>query len=125
MKLMRSNLYSFLRPVRLFVATIVCSLLLFTQALPAFSVSLPDGNPVAPKSDIRSGEANLTQIEKKSQEAVLSDPYSLRKEQKETNPGLNADQGSADKEKMSTPENSQDAVSIEQRVKEGLEKITK
>lgn len=120
MKSLRINLSTWIRPVRLFLASCVCALLLFSYAYPAYSAT----KTTAPKSDLTEGEAHLTTIEKKSAEAVLSDPYGMRKEQAESNPGLNVDQGDADKDKMKTPETSKGFESIEQKVEKALEKVT-
>lgn len=118
MKSLRFNLSALLRAVRLVLVVCVCAVLVFSQALPAYS------DTKAPKSDPRGGEANLLDIELKSQEAVLDKPYGLEKTQKEANKGINEIQGDADIEKMKTPENSQGAESVEQKFKEALESVT-
>lgn len=116
MKSLRFNLSAWVRPVRVLLAAFVCALVLFSQAMPAYS---------SPKSSSpTSGEANLLKIEKEAQEAVLEDPYSLDKTQKKANEGLNEIQGSADLDKMKRPENSQGTQSIEQKVQKALEKVT-
>lgn len=113
MKSISLNLSAWLRPVRLLLTACICALLLFSQALPAS----------AAKSSPTGGEANLTKIEKKAQEAVLSDPYSLEKQQAETNPGLNEIQGTADVNEMKRPDNTRQGVeSVEEKVQEALEK---
>ena len=115
MKSFRFQLPAWLRPVRLVLAACVCALLVFTYVTPAYS---------APTSSPKDGEVNLTNIERKSQEAVLKDPLSLKETQTEANKGLNEIQGDADKDKMKRPENTQGVESIEQKVQESLEKVT-
>lgn len=114
---MRFNLSGLLRPIRLAIAAVFCAVLMLSFALPAYSANPPASNP-------REGEANLLTIEKKSQEAVLSNPYDLNKQIKETNPGLNEVQGTADIEKMKRPGNtSEDVKSVEGIIGKTLEKV--
>lgn len=115
----RFNL-SNLRPVRFLVAACVCALLLLSNALPAFSDPV---NPTANRTSPQQGEANLQSIEKEAQKAVLKDPYSRSETQAKANEGLNEIQGAADIDQMSRPENSQDAISVEDKSKNFLEGI--
>ena len=111
------NLSGLMRPVRFLIAGFICALLLFSNALPAFSAT----------SKPTEGEANLTEIERKSQEAVAGkSPYDfdINKQQEETHPGLNEIQGTADIDKMKRPENTQGVKSIEEKVEDALEGIT-
>ena len=120
MRSIRFNL-SALRPVRFLVAVCVCALLVFSYAFPAYSDPVNvTGNQSAPQE----GEAQLRSIEKGAQDAVLEDPYSREKTQSKANPGLNEIQGTADVNKMRRPENSQDAISDEDKSKNFLEAIT-
>lgn len=114
MKSIRLNLSALIRPLRVVVAACVCAFLLFTAAAPAYSA-----NASHPKS----GEANLLDIERKSQEAVLEDPYNLKETQKEANKGLNEIQGDSDFNQMKRPENST-GQSIEGKIEKALEKVT-
>ena len=118
MKSFRFQLPAWLRPVRLVLAACVCALLVFTYVTPAYSA------PSAPTSNPKDGEANLLDIERKSQEAVLKDPYSLKQTQTEANKGLNEIQGDSDMNNMKRPENTRGVESIEQKVQESLEKVT-
>jgi hypothetical protein len=95
------------------LAVCLCAFVFVTSVQPAFATT----------SKPSEGEANLTEIERKSQEAVQSDPYSLGKTQDETNPGLNEVQGTADIDKMKRPDNT-NATSFEEQVKETVDKIT-
>lgn len=116
MKSIRLNLPAWMRPVRLLLTACVCALLLFSQVMPAYS---------ATQSSPTSGEANLTKIEEEAQKAVLEDPYSREKTQAKANEGLNEVQGAADAEKQLRPSNTKPgAESVEQKVKEALEKVT-
>ena len=112
---------SALRPVRLLLTACVCALLLFSNTFPA---SADPVNPTSSKSSPQQGEANLQSIEKEAQKAVLKDPYSQEETKIKANQGLNEIQGDADAEKMSRPENSQDAISVEDKSKNFLEAIT-
>ncbi len=112
---------SALRPVRFLVAACICALLLFSNAFP---VSADPVNPTSGKSSVKQGEANLQSIEKEAQKAVLKDPYSQEETTNRANQGLNEIQGAADVDQMNRPENSQDAISVEDKSKNFLEAIT-
>ena len=101
------------RLARVFFAFFACAMLVFSAVSPAYAVT---SNP-------RDGESNLTDIEKKSQEVVLSDPYDLDKTSKEANKGLNEVQGDADKDKMYNPSNSK-STSFESTIKGVVDNIT-
>lgn len=126
MKSIRFNLSAWVRPVRLVIAAVACAFLVFSYATPAFSStnnSSPTGISGA-QSKPSDGEANLLDIELKSQEAVLSKPYSLEETQKEATKGLNEIQGDSDIENMRRPENTQGVDSIEQKIEKALEAVT-
>ena len=112
---------SALRPVRFLVAACVCALLLFSNAFPAFADPV---NPTSGKSSLQQGEANLQSIEKEAQKAVLKDPYSQQETTDKANQGLNEIQGAADFDQMNRPDNSQDAISVEDKSKNFLEALT-
>jgi hypothetical protein len=114
MKSIRLNLSALIRPLRVVVAACVCAFLLFTAAAPAYSNTT---------SNIRSGETNLLDIERKSQEAVTENPSNLKETQKEANKGLNEIQGDSDIDKMKRPENSK-GTSVEDKIEKALEKVT-
>ncbi len=109
-----------IRPVRFLVAICISALLLFSTAFPA---SADPVNPTSSKSSPQQGEANLQSIEKEAQKAVLKDPYSQKETQTKANQGLNEIQGAADIDQMNRPENSQDAISVEDKSKNFLEAI--
>lgn len=110
-----------LRLIRFLVAVCVCTLLLFSHPFPAYSAPV---NPTGTQNAPDEGETQLLQIERDAQEAVIKDPYSRGETQYKANQGLNEIQGSADAEKMNRPENSQGATSVEDKVKNVLEKVT-
>jgi hypothetical protein len=119
MRSVRFNL-SALHPVRILFAICVSVLLVFSQALPAFSASVnPTGSPTAPQQ----GEAQLRDIEKEAQKAAIDKPYSLKETQSKAQEGLNEIQGAADANKMSRPENAQ-ATSVEDKIKNALDSVT-
>lgn len=116
----RFNL-SALRLVRFLVAACVCVLLVVSNAFPAYSDPV---NPTASKSAPEQGEAQLRSIEREAQEAVLEDPYSRKTTQTKASEGLNEIQGAADLDKMSRPDNSGSAISVEDKSKNFLEALT-
>jgi len=116
MRSIRFNISALLRPFRLLLTAFVCAVLLMSYATPAYSASTNTSSPTQ-------GEANLLEIEKKSQEAVLSNPYDLKQQVEKTNPGLNAVQGTADIEKMKRPGNTKGVESVEQIIGNSLEKV--
>jgi hypothetical protein len=111
---------SALRPIRFLVAVCVCALLVFSYAFPAFSDPV---NPTASRTAPQQGEAQLRNIEKGAQEAVLAKPYSLEETQARAQQGTNEIQGAADLDKMKRPENAQ-ADSVEEKSKNFLEAFT-
>ena len=116
----RFNL-SALRLVRFLVAACVCVLLTVSNAFPAYSDPV---NPTANKAAPEQGEVQLRSIEREAQEAVLKDPYTREKTQTKANEGLNEIQGAADINQMSRPDNSGDAISVEEKSKNFLEALT-
>lgn len=112
---------STLRLARFLVAVCVCTLLLFSHPFPAYSAPV---NPTGTQNAPDEGESQLLQIEREAQEAVIKDPYSREETQYKANQGLNEIQGAADLDKMKRPENSQGATSVEDKVKNALEKAT-
>ena len=119
MRSVRFNL-SALRPVRILFAICVSALLVFSQALPAFSAPVnPTGSSTAPQQ----GEAQLRGIEREAQKAAIDKPYSRKETQSKAQEGLNEIQGAADINKMSRPENAE-ATSVEDKLKNALESVT-
>ncbi|MBN3911028.1 MAG: hypothetical protein HWQ35_32165 [Nostoc sp. NMS1] len=116
MKIIASVL-SVLSPVRFLVVAFTCALLLLSSAFPAFAIN-------SYQSDPTEGTTQLLDIQRKTDEAAQQPPAGLEKVQKESNKGLNEVQGDADIDKQKRPENSQGATSVEENIKNVLEKVT-
>lgn len=102
--------------IRTILIAFTCAILIFSTASPALA-----GGKTAP-TNLTKGEAPLNNIMDKSQDMLQNGIPSMEEVQKEANKGINEVQGSADMDKMSRPDNSRKAVSIEERIKTGLEK---
>ncbi|MBM0740638.1 hypothetical protein JOY44_03230 [Phormidium sp. CLA17] len=102
--------------IRTILVAFTCAILVFSTAFPALA-----GGKTAPTS-LTKGEAPLTDIIDKSEDIIQNGVPSMEQVQKTANEGINEIQGSADMNKMSRPSNSRKAVSIEERIKTGLEK---
>ncbi|MEH2269048.1 MAG: hypothetical protein V7K68_11540 [Nostoc sp.] len=116
MKIVASVL-SMLRPVRFLVVAFTCALVLLSNAFPAFAIDSYQSNPTE-------GTTQLLDIQRKTDEAAKEPPAGLKKVQKESNQGLNEVQGAADIDKQKRPENSEGATSVEENVKNLLDKVT-
>ncbi|MBE9002213.1 MULTISPECIES: hypothetical protein [unclassified Nostoc] len=116
MKIIASVL-SILSPVRFLIVGFTCALLLLSSAFPAFAIDSYQSNPTE-------GTTQLLDIQRKTDEAAKEPPQGLRKVQKESNEGLNEVQGAADIDKQKRPENSQSATTVEENIKNVLEKVT-
>ena len=130
MKSIRFNLSTVWHSVRLVVAGFACALMLFSNALPAYSLpNIP--NPFAsdkteqPSSPTK-GEDQLLGIEEGAQKSAIRQQDLLSGEEviKKSNEGrLNEVQGAADIEKMKNPSNS-GSETIEGILRERLEEAT-
>ncbi|MBG1267667.1 hypothetical protein [Nostoc sp. WHI] len=116
MKIIASVL-SILSPVRFLVVAFTCALVLLSSAFPAFAID-------SYQSDSTEATTQLLDIQRKTDEAAKASPFGLRKVQKESNEGLNEVQGDADIDKQKRPENSQSSTSVEENVKNLLDKVT-
>ncbi|WP_375512487.1 hypothetical protein [uncultured Nostoc sp.] len=112
-----ASVLSILSPVRFLVVAFTCALLLLSSAFPAFAID-------SYQSDPTEATTQLLDIQRKTDEAAKEPPEGLKKTQKETNEGLNEVQGAADIDKQKRPENSQAATSVEENIKNALEKVT-
>lgn len=104
------------RPLRMLVIVFACALIVLSNALPAFAMGRNKSKP----SD---GTIQLDKIEQRAEDMAQSDPLSLKETQSRTQGGLNEVQGSADKNKMKRPSNSQDATTIGDQLEGALEKV--
>jgi hypothetical protein len=118
MKIFALALY-LLRPVRYLIVIATCSLLLFSNAFPAFAIE-------SHQSDLKKGETQLLETQRLTDEVSRMAPGepNLKQTQERANKGLNEVQGDADIDKMNRPSNSQDAVSTEDEVNSFLKKVT-
>ncbi|MFW6358400.1 MAG: hypothetical protein ACOC0N_04185 [Chroococcales cyanobacterium] len=115
MKAIANQLTALLNPVRFLLAVFACTLLIFSQALPAYSAT----------SSPTKGEDSLPNVLKESEKVIYSEePAPGYKESLEkTNPqGLNAVQGAADAEKQYRPSDS-DEETVENRLGNILENV--
>jgi hypothetical protein len=112
-----ASVLSIFRPVRFLVVAFTCALVLFSNAFPAFAIDSYQSNPTE-------GTTQLLDIQRKTDEAAKEPPQGLKEVQKESNKGLNEVQGAADIDKQKRPENSQGATSVEENIKNVLEKVT-
>lgn len=103
--------------LRLLVVAFACTMLFLGNALPAAAIGSSPSNP-------SKGEEPLDQIFEESKDVTDSQPMSLEETQKKANEGLNEVQGAADRDRMYTPENSQNATSVKDQVQNLLENVT-
>ena len=124
MNFIRVNLSALLRPVRFLLIACVCTLILLTNTLPAYSLPniLAPNNPKV-TSDPTEAETNLLDIEKEAQDLVSRGQPAVPGQKEtidKTNPGLNEVQGTADADKMKRPGNSE-STSVEEMIGNMLE----
>jgi hypothetical protein len=108
---------SMLRPVRFIIVAFTCALLIFSNALPAAAIG-------SQPSNAQDEVTQLTGIQKETDQLSTEAPPGLEETQKRANEGLNSVQGAADIEKMKRPENSAQATTVEDEVKNLLNKVT-
>lgn len=126
MKSVHFNLSALWRGLRLFVAGCACALILFSNALPAYSLPNPFADRNTPAStNPTEGEDQLLDIEKGAQKTVnrSQDLLSGKEVIEKSNEGINEVQGAADADQMKRPSNSQ-GETIEEILEEKLEEAT-
>jgi hypothetical protein len=126
MKSVHFNLSALWRGLRLFVAGCACALILFSNALPAYSLPNPFTDRNTPAStNPTEGEDQLLDIEKGAQKTVnrSQDLLSGKEVMEKSNEGINEVQGAADADQMKRPSNSQ-GETIEEILEEKLEEAT-
>ena len=96
------------------------TLLIVIACFVVFSVVSPaNANPSSPTK----GEANLNDIQAKTDQLAKQDPPSLKDIQDRTGKGgLNEVQGTADKDKMISPKDAENNTSIEEKLENFLGK---
>ncbi|MFN6516646.1 MAG: hypothetical protein RMY29_019370 [Nostoc sp. CreGUA01] len=112
-----ASVLSILRPVRFLVVAFTCALLLLSSAFPAFAIDSYQSKPTE-------GETQLLDIQRETDKAARKPPIGLEETQRKSNEGLNEVQGAADIDKQKRPENSQSATTVEENVKNLLDKVT-
>jgi hypothetical protein len=117
MKLMRAILSRINLPH--FILAIFASVSFFlSNTFPALAISSYSNNP-------KGGTTQLLDIQRRTDKVAESPPLNLKQVEKaQAGKGLNEVQGDADINKMKRPENSQDAVSVEEEVAGFLKKVT-
>lgn len=110
-----NNLRSFVRPVRFLLASLICTLLFLTSAIPAEAGNSHQSKPT-------DGTVQLDEIFEKTEDVANSDPMSLKQVEKRSNQGINEVQGDADKDKM---ESGDGTAAIVEDFEKAMDKVTK
>ncbi|MBF2065641.1 MAG: hypothetical protein IGS39_14650 [Calothrix sp. C42_A2020_038] len=114
------NFSHFIKPVvsafRFVIVTVLCVSLLFSNTLSAQAIG-------AKKSAPTEATDQLNLIQKQTDEVARKAPLTLEETQAKTEKGLNEVQGDADKDKMKRPENSGSATTVQDQVKNILDKV--
>jgi hypothetical protein len=111
-----STAWSAIRPARLLLTALVCTVLFFSSMNPAQA-------DYTSKSKPTDGENRLQKIDDKAQESIDQPPMTLKDVEERNKNGLNEIQGSADKNKMYTSKSSKPAVT--DKMEKAMDKITK
>lgn len=98
---------------RLVITAFVCGLLFISSAYPAQAAT----------SKTTEGEASLNRIQAKTDDVARSNPRGINEVTKEAQKGLNAVQGSADKDKMISREDA-DATTVKEKAANFLDNLT-
>ncbi|MDX2230786.1 MAG: hypothetical protein NW220_14190 [Leptolyngbyaceae cyanobacterium bins.349] len=116
---MTANFYAkILRPLRFLVVAFTCALLVFSNAVPALAAGMTS------QSKPSDGEVQLKKIYDESEKSLNSGLDSMQEVSERAQRGVNEVQGGADLDKMSSPDNSQDATTFKDQVKKALDKVT-
>jgi len=104
------------RLIKAAAIALVCAVILFSQSYPALAIS---NNP----SRLSEGEPRLNKILDESEDAIRPEnALDSNRIIERANKGLNEVQGTADSQQMNRPENSRQAKSAAEEVKEALDK---
>jgi hypothetical protein len=110
-----STLLSNIRPVRMFVSILLTAMMVFTSGCTGASAkdaktvqieNIKRGYPPVAKSDSTKGTVQLDKIEQNTKKAINNPATSLKTVEKRSQGALNEVQGTADRNKMSNPNNS-------------------
>ena len=99
--------------VRLVLTIFVCGLLFVASAYPAQAVS----------SKPTDGEANLNRIQEETDDVARSNPRGIEEVTEKAQSGTNAVQGSADAEKMVSPDET-DATTVKEKAANFFDNLT-
>jgi high-affinity K+ transport system ATPase subunit B len=105
------------RSFRFVIVTALCITLLFSNTSIAQAIGTKKSAPTEATDQ-------LNQIQKQTDEVSRKAPLGLEETQAKTQKGLNEVQGDADKDKMKRPENSGNATTVEEQIKDVLGKVT-
>jgi hypothetical protein len=109
--------------VHLLVGLIACVLLFVSSVSPA--IASTKASPLSsPKSHPSEGLDQLNEIQARSEDALRAAPQLQKDADVAAKRGPNEIQGTADADQMYTPENSQEATTVMDKVEEILENIT-
>ncbi|PSF38051.1 hypothetical protein C7H19_06140 [Aphanothece hegewaldii CCALA 016] len=97
------------------ISAVLCVSLVTSFAFPAAA-----GTP----SPVTKGEANLNKIQAKTDELAQQEPPSLKQVEERNKGGLNEVQGSADANKMISPEDAQGTTTLKDKIEQALDKVT-
>lgn len=99
--------------IRAVLTVFVCGLLFVASAYPAQAAT----------SKTTDGEANLNRIQNKTDDVADSNPRGINEVTKEAQKGLNAVQGSADADKMVSPDET-NATTVKEKAASFLDNLT-
>lgn len=112
------------RLARVVLVVTVCAFMLFNAALPAYAAGSSKATIGSSRSQPTEGEAPLNNIFERSEDVLKAEPRTMDELQKTADRGINEIQGAADYDKMSRPENSQDAESVPDQIKRAFDNLT-
>ena len=99
--------------IRLFITVFVCGLFMLSAVSPVQAAT----------SKATDGEASLNRIQAKTDDVARSNPRGMKEVSKKAQNGLNGVQGSADKGKMVSPEDS-NATTVREQAAKILDNLT-
>ncbi|MFP4297935.1 MAG: hypothetical protein ACLFT0_08765 [Spirulinaceae cyanobacterium] len=100
-------------PIRFLTICFFCAVIFLTSAIPA----------QAARSPIDKGAEQLNEVQKETDKAMRSVPDNIEEIQEKTRDGLNAVQGSADRDKMKGPESVTQTDTMADKFKKGVEEV--
>ncbi|MEC4803934.1 MAG: hypothetical protein SAJ12_22530 [Jaaginema sp. PMC 1079.18] len=100
-------------PIRILVLGFCCALLFLGSATPAWAAA----------SSPTKGTEQLNQVQQETDKSAQDAPSSIEEVQAKTKEGLNAVQGSADRDKMKGPESTTPTDTMADSFKKGIERM--